>query len=235
MTSPALRALGLASLAVLATACSQDVLEPAPFGPAAAVSTSAWADDFDAWDPARWVAGEHPLGQSMLRPENVSVAGGTLWLRSPAGTRDGAEVRSVDNFEGGTFTARMKCGLPAGAICAFFLYEWVPGNRNDEIDFEILAGTRRLMMTTWQRGRQTNHAEITLPFDPALDFHEYRIEWGSRTVSFVVDGQVMRTFNRRLPSRPMHVFANAWWPTWLSGQPATTDTFLAVDWISVGP
>jgi len=223
----------LALLAVAGSACAPDLAGPDATGfPAASVASASWADDFDGWDAARWVAGDHPLGNSMLRPANVSVAGGMLLLRTPAGTRDGGEIRSVDRYTSGSFTAHVQCGLPVGAICAFFLYEWVTGNRNDEIDIEILAGTRRMMMTTWSRGRQTNHAEIDLPFDPAAGVHAYGIEWSAAAVRFLVDGVAIRTFTRRIPSRPMHVFANAWWPTWLTGTPPAADAFFSIDRIS---
>jgi len=226
----------LVLLAVAGSACAPDVTEPGGYGyPAAAVASTSFVDEFDAWDPSRWIAGDHPLGNSMLRPSNVSVAGGVLLLRTPAGTRDGAEVRSVDRYTSGSFTAHMQCGLPVGALCAFFLYEYVPGNRNDEIDMEILAGTRRMMMTTWSRGRQTNHAEIDLPFDPAAGIHAYVIEWSAGRVRFLVDGVAVRTFTRRLPSRPMYIFANAWWPTWLTGTPPTAEAYLSIDRISAAP
>jgi beta-glucanase (GH16 family) len=227
----------LAGIAIVATsACSPDLIAPDPVaGPAAAVMSTAWVDDFDMWDASRWIAGDHALGLSVLSPANVSVSGGALLLRTPAGTRDGGEIRSVDTYASGSFSARLRCELPVGAICAFFLYEFVTGNRNDEIDIEIPAGTRRMFVTTWVRGRQTNHTALDLPFDPAAGFHEYAIDWSSGRASFLVDGVLVHTFRKRIPSRPMHVFANAWWPVWLSGSPPATDAFLTIDRISFNP
>jgi beta-glucanase (GH16 family) len=222
--------------AAVTTACDRGTpLGPTVEGPAFA-RTSANSllpldEPFDDLDPSVWQAGDHGLGLSWLDPANVSIAGGLLRLTTPAGTQDGAEIASVERAAGGTFEASMRCGLPGGALCAFFLYEGVQGNRNDEIDIEIIAGTRRLLMTTWVRGRQTNHTEITLSFDPAADFHLYGIERGSGEVAFTVDGVRVQRWTRKLPSRAMKLYANAWWPTWLTGPVPTADAHLEIDWI----
>lgn len=222
-------------LAFALAACSGDTLAPASdSGAAFAAVTSVFSDDFNVWDPGRWSAEEHPLGRGWFRPSNVVVSGGLLRLVSPAGTLDGGEIASLGSFGSGTFTARFRCGMPEGTVCAFFLYEGVPGNRNDEIDIEILSGTRTLWVTTWSRGQQTNHAGITLPFDPAGAFHDYTIVYDRRSVAFEVDGAVVAEFTKRLPRKSMRLLANAWWPSWMADSPATADGAMEIDWIVAG-
>lgn len=219
-------------LAVLAVACSDDPIAlPADesAGPGFAVSFAPFSDGFDVFDASRWSAEEHPLGRGWLRSANVSVQSGILRLATPRSTYDGAEVASLERYGAGSFTARMRCALPAGSLCAFFLYEGVPGDRNDEIDIELISGTRTMWMTTWVRGRQTNHAEVTLPFDPAAEFHEYRIDYSSSEVAFRVDGMLHQRWTRKLPRRAMRLLANAWWPTWLSAPMPAQDAFMEID------
>ena len=173
----------LLPFALAVSACANDATAPATDidALAFAAGNSAFTDDFNNWQSGRWSAEEHPLGKGWFRSENVSVGGGILRLTSPAGTTDGGEIASIDRFGNGTFTASMRCGMPAGTLCAFFLYQGVPGNQNDEIDFEVISGTNTLWMTTWSRGVETNHAEVTLPFDPAGAFHEYTIDYQRRS------------------------------------------------------
>lgn len=223
----------LALLVMTASACSDDVIAPADDLEPAFARSASLTDDFDAWDPGVWSAEEHPLGKGWFRAANVSVTGGMLHLTTPAGTYDGGEIASLDRFGGGTFTAVMRCGMPQGTLCAFFLYEGVPGNRNDEIDIEVISGTSTLWVTTWSRGRQTNHLEVTLPFDPAADFHQYTIEYGRKAVAFRVDGNLIATFTSELPHKSMKLLANAWWPTWLNQPPASADASMEIDRIEI--
>lgn len=231
MTRTRFAFLVIVPFTLAAGACASDVTAPAAGGDALAFASaaSAFTDDFNTWQAGRWSAEEHPLGKGWFRAANVSVSGGILGLRSPAGTTDGGEIASFDRFGSGTFTARMRCAMPAGTLCAFFLYEGVPGNRNDEIDFEVISGTRTLWMTTWSRGVQTNHAEVTLPFDPAVAFHEYTIEYERRSVTFHVDGVQRARFTKRLPKKSMKLLVNTWWPTWLSQPVSPFDTYMEID------
>ncbi len=186
-------------------------------------------EEFDPWDPSAWVPGDHPLGKGYLDPGNVSQGAGELLLTIPGGGFDGAEVRSAGRFGYGAYEARLKTPTAPGSISAFFLYELVRKG-NDEIDIEIFNdGSRRIWFTTWVADVETNHTEHLLPFDPAADYHEYRIEWTRGLVRFLVDGVVMETFTQNVPRAKMHVFANAWWPTWLSGTPPASPREMHID------
>ncbi|HEY0038291.1 MAG TPA: glycoside hydrolase family 16 protein, partial [Longimicrobium sp.] len=90
-------------------------------------------------------------------------------------------------------------------------------------------GSRRVMFTTWVAGKTTNTVTHQLPFDPAAGFHEYRIEWSRHEVRFVVDGVVMQVWREGLPTQPMFVMANTWWPTWISGPPLESPQPLQIE------
>ena len=219
-------------LALLSAACTDS---PSPAGPedaarkpAAAAATDV-TEDFDLLDPALWLRGDHVLGRGRLRPENVAAPGGVLTLTLPAGTRDGAEVQSVARHGFGSYAARMRTQHAPGSISAFFLYQGV-ARRNDELDVELFNdGSRRVMFTVWVAGKQTWSATHVLPFDPAADFHEYRIDYAAGRVRFGVDGVPMQEWTARVPRNAMFVMANTWWPVWLDGEVPPADAPLLVD------
>jgi beta-glucanase (GH16 family) len=194
-----------------------------------AVATATAIDEFDPWDPGLWLPGQHALGRGVLQAANVSATSGILALRLPAGTYDGAEIRSRDRRGPGIYEVRMRTPLAPGSLSAFFLYEFAP-RLNDEIDIEILNdGTRRVLLTTWVRGKQTNSVTLVLPFDPATAFHDYRIEYGSARVAFFADGMLLHQFKTKLPRAQLYVMANTWWPTWLAGPQPAADIATEID------
>jgi hypothetical protein len=69
------------------------------------------------------------------------VQGSQLLLRLPAGTLDGGEILSAKRVRYGTFEARVKAAAATGSVTAFFLYEGARSG-NDEIDIELIGGTR---------------------------------------------------------------------------------------------
>ncbi len=188
-------------------------------------------EEFDVWDPSAWIAGDHPLGRGWLDPANVSHESTTLFLALPAGSYDGAEIRSASRVRFRNVEVRLRSPSAPGSISAFFLYELAP-RRNDEIDIEILnegTDSGQILFTTWVGGRQTNHIAKTLPFDPATGFHDYRIEWSRERVRFLVDGGLMQEWTTGVPRDAMYVMSNAWWPTWLSGPTPGTPRLHEID------
>ena len=229
------RALPAPVLVLALLAACQDTSAPLEVDPATPMSAPRMAvvEEFHTWDPALWIAGDHPLGRGLLDPANVAAAGGTLALHLAAGRYDGAEIRSRDRVGHGSYTARLRTPYAPGSLSAFFLYQGVPGDQNDEVDVEIFNdGSRRIMFTVWTAGKEVHNVTRTLPFDPAAAFHDYRIEHASNRVRFVVDGRVMQEWKSRLPRNPMYVMSNAWWPNWLSGPVLSEPLPLLIDRIT---
>lgn len=204
----------------LATTTAFSPLDPA-CSPAATASLdrcsrATYVDDFDVLDESVWVTESHPIGDAWLDAAHATHEPGRLRLTLPGGRYEGAEVRSLRRGRFRDVETRLRVPDAPGALVGFFLYQGVRG-ANDEIDIEILAGSRRIMFTTWSAGVSTNHSSAVLPFDPSEGFHDYRIEWTATRVAFYVDGRLMEEFTAGIPQQPMFVMSNAWWPHWLEG------------------
>src|SRR5215211_3733193 len=116
---------------------------------------AAFTDSFDTFDAQRWVAGQHQLGRSVLTAANVTVANGALGLALPAGTTDGAEIRSTATFTSGVASTRLQVPDAPSSITGFFLY--APPDYASEIDIELYNDPRGLVMfSTYAHGRQTH-------------------------------------------------------------------------------
>jgi endo-1,3-1,4-beta-glycanase ExoK len=201
-----------------------------------ATAASAFDDGFDLFDGARWSKEEHALGRGWFRRENVVAGAGLVQLVHPAGTLDGGEIRSIERYGYGSYEARIRTPYAPGTISAFFLYQHGP--RNDELDIEIFNdGTRRVMFTVWVADRQKYGVTKTLAFDPSAGFHTYRIDWRAGRVEFFVDGVSMQVWSHKknLPTNPMYVMANAWWPVWIGGAPHGTANAMEIDRIAATP
>jgi beta-glucanase (GH16 family) len=70
---------------------------------------------------------------------------------------------------------------------------------------------------------------MALPFDPTIRFHEYRFDYASGSINFYVDGKLMKTWKVGLPSNPVKLYANAWYPNRLAGKKPAKDQYVLVD------
>ena len=218
-------------------ACSDSPFDPGdralpePVAPlAGALNPTSPTEPFDGFNSSFWYRSTHTLGRGPLVPANVTVAASQLRLGVEADGFEGAEIGTLTTFGAGAYAARLRCNAPRGALCAFFFYQPQVGDYADEIDIEILAGTREMWFMTWVRGHRTNHVSRTLTFDPALQAHTYGIVRSGSSVAFYVDGNELARFRRKVPTSRMALLVNAWWPTWLAPAAASTGS-LDVDWI----
>jgi endo-1,3-1,4-beta-glycanase ExoK len=217
--------------AVVALLCAV-VFAATMAAPARSTPPRATTDDFAALDLTRWTPTAHPLGRGTLAPANVAVAGGRLRLGLPAGTTDGAEIRSSAAYRSGSFEARIQAARAPSSLTGFFLY--APPDYASEIDIEILDDpTGTVLFTTYAGGRETHYERRRLGFDPTAAPHDYRIDWSAKSATFAVDGTVLRRFNGGVPTAPMNVYLNAWFPRWLDGVPATAGAATLVDRVTV--
>ena len=157
----------------------------------------------------------HRLGRGRLDPDNIIQEDEIIKIISPANSYQGGEIRTEKYFGYGSYRVEMKTDYAPGSFAAFFLYEDVKGD-NDEIDIEIYNdGSGQIDFVTFTQGEKTNYKIKELPFDPASDYHEYRIDYFPEKILFYVEDELMAAFNSQLPSAKMKVMINHWWPNWL--------------------
>lgn len=191
-----------------------------------------FTDTFDSVNDDRWTPGApHTLGRTEIHPENVTIADGQLRLALPGQRLSGAELRTVATLPTGTSRARIKVADCPDSVTGFFLY--APPDYAHEVDIELYnrpAGHARL--TTYDGGKLTRTAELDLPFDPTADFHDYAIALAADAVEFYADGQLLTAWSGGVPSEPMNLYLNAWYPAWLGGTSTPVDTAVWVDSVS---
>jgi beta-glucanase (GH16 family) len=83
-------------------------------------------------------------------------------------------------------------------------------------------------------GRQTHTETRSLEFDPTATFHTYEIDLARKAVTFRVDGVALRTWKNGVPTAPMALYLNSWFPAWLAGTPSPGAATL-VDRVDVTP
>ena len=237
---PDRRWLLVAALVVTGSCAAPDATAPVALTSAepllGIVAASGFNDDFASLDPARWSIREHPLGRGWFRAANVVSVPGTVQLVHPAGTLDGGEIATVEQYGYGTYEARMRTPVAPGTISAFFLYQG--GEPSDEIDIEIFNdGSRRIMFTVWNAGVEKYNVIKTLPFDPSAAVHSYRIEYARGVVRFSVDGVVYQQWssNKNIPRSAMYLMVNTWWPVWIGGDPLPSDVVLEIESVQAIP
>lgn len=222
-----LAGLGAALLPQFACSGGQAATPPPP--------PSGFVDGFDVLDEDRWSTGEpHTLGRTDIQPGNVHVADGQLRLDLPGNELSGAELRTVSALSPGTSRARIRLANSPDSVTGFFLYS--PPDFAREVDIELYnreAGRARL--TTYSGGALTKTVEVELPFDPTADFHDYAITLYPGNVEFYADGNVLGAWSAGVPSEPMNLYLNAWYPAWLGGSPGSEDTAVLVDSVSFAP
>lgn len=166
--------------------------------------------------PLSFTTPDHQLGRSHIDPANVARRNHTFRLNLPGKTVDGAEIRSALQYSSGVVRARIRVANAPSSLTGFFLY--AAPDYASEIDIEIMNDrTGTVLLTTYAGGRQTNTETRQLGFDPTAAAHRYEIAWGAGQVRFTVDGVTLRTWTSGVPTAPMNLYANAWFPAWLDG------------------
>ncbi|MHB1192164.1 MAG: family 16 glycosylhydrolase [Longimicrobiales bacterium] len=222
------RGPALAGLVALALTCGGDPMEAPPAEEEDVLPPGAVVDELASFDPALWQVMDHALGRGKVAAGNASHGDGKVELRLPAGTFDGGELRSVRRLTHGVVEGRLRAAAAPGAITALFLYQG-RATRNDEVDIELLGGTRTVLFTVWQEDVEVFNRSVTLDFDPSQGFHDYRISWFPDRVEWRVDGTLAMTATGITLGTGLYLYVNAWWPTWLQGGPAATDDRAVVE------
>ncbi|RUS27128.1 concanavalin A-like lectin/glucanase domain-containing protein [Jimgerdemannia flammicorona] len=142
--------------------------------------------------------------------------------KTSEGLADGLAIR-VKAYDGsGTVSG-------GGVAQGFFFYK----DNTNEIDIEILSGDPNSIGGP-DSLHFTNQPGITdapaAGFDPAADFHDYRIDWIPGKSEMWVDGTFRSSHTTGVPTVPGEIIINCWSngdPTWSQGPP-TSDALLRV-------
>ncbi|PPQ71287.1 hypothetical protein CVT24_012341 [Panaeolus cyanescens] len=162
-----------------------------------------------------------------FRRENVRLGDGTLDLHVNAyseadGTLYSAEVLTDDTFKYASVRTVLKSSRTPGVVQGNFFFL----NDNQEIDFEILTSTINTATPCvpagiWAvnqpltPGQSSTSQPILLSFDPADDFHEYRVDWSANATTFYIDGEQRAVLTTNIPTE----FGRWIWNAWSSGDP----------------
>jgi len=211
------------------------------------ISVPLYDEQFNNFNEEYWYKNDYTFlsNRGYFFPKNIYIENSILRLHSPANNYEGAGIESKSAYGYGSYSASIKCPRATGMLCAFFLYQ--PNiealdysrttQRPDELDIEIFAdGSRRVEIVLYSGGQKNHFTPVTLPFDPANSFHEYQIDYYQNEVRFLADKKVLAIYNNLLPSSPLKVMSNFWWPWWMPSAPKNhPDYYMEVDWIKYTP
>ncbi|GLB42282.1 putative glycosyl hydrolases family 16 [Lyophyllum shimeji] len=162
---------------------------------------------------------------------NTNVSGGELAMiltENNGGTR----LSSTRYVHYGTITARLKTGRWGGVVTAFITMSDI----KDEIDWEFpgAATTEGQTNYFWQGVIPSgpNNGQTTKGLsDTYSNYHDYTIDWQPKTLTFSVDGKVVRTINQadtvdksgvsRYPNTPSRIQLSIWPAGIASSAPGT--------------
>ncbi|CAO1947492.1 unnamed protein product [Urochloa humidicola] len=120
----------------------------------------------------------------------------------------GAGFRSKSVYGSGFFHMRMKVpsGYTAGVVTTFYLISQPEDGSRDEVDFEFLGNKAGVPVTlqtnVFVNGRGKREQRLHLWFDPAADFHDYRILWNPFQLVMFVDDTPVRVLRNLTATVP---------------------------------
>jgi hypothetical protein len=166
--------------------------------------------------------------------------------RIEEGTRVGGLVITRERFGAGSYEVRMKnLPLPGGCSCIWNYLE--TDDDYTEIDIEMPANGKAgepdwsnwAGLNTYHPGPEhINEKVLDLGF-PQNDgkFHIYRWDWydgtnGPARVEFYLDGRLLHTSTRNIPTSPARLWVGNWPASW-SGDFQYDTQHLYVDWVRI--
>lgn len=105
---------------------------------------------------------------------------------------------------------------------------------NNSYPVNLVLQSREAAEAGYNAQLTPNFAKVYLPFNPTLDFHEYRIDYMPGRVDFLADGQVLAEMTgSAVPESPGHLALSHWSngnALWSGGPPAA-DATLVVNYV----
>lgn len=104
-----------------------------------------------------------------------------------------------------------------GIVGGIFLYALKPGSTtiHDEVDFELITNQPNGVLTNIYSNEPlgAGHPQfVSYNSGSITDYHTYEIKWQPNKVSWFIDGNLVRTDTRHVPTGPMYFHLNMWVP-----------------------
>lgn len=106
----------------------------------------------------------------------------------------------------------LKSAAGTGIISSFYLQS----DDLDEIDLEWMGTRSQLQSNYFSKGDTSTYdrGEYHDMPDPRADFHNYTLDWNEDTLSWYIDGKLVRTLSKDSPSgypqTPMRIYFGIW-------------------------
>lgn len=128
-----------------------------------------------------------------------------------------SEFQRAGDYGYGRYEVIMRAAAGDGVVSSFFTYTGpYAGDPHTEIDFEFLGRTpTQLHLNYYSEGGVNNPLVVDLWFDTTAAEHLYAFEWLPNSISWFVDGVLVRrvtaeTSSVPLPSFSSRVLASVW-------------------------
>ncbi|KAJ4298021.1 hypothetical protein N0V90_005920 [Kalmusia sp. IMI 367209] len=203
----------------------------------------------DGIDSTKWIVDTRGYGGSVdnpymrqMDPRNVEVVDGLLKLKVPGGQKydaqstvglSSAQIMSTKKFSVGSLEMTVKMSAEDGTCQCGFLY----GSDNNEVDIEYLTRTNVNWAVVQGLGKDQPIQQVDLNVTTAQtdDFHTYKLVRTESKAYFLIDSQLVNTFDKNIPTEPVQVMLAHWTdanPGWTGGPPAK-DAVMSVEKIVV--
>lgn len=190
-------------------------------------NTASFFDPFDTLDPVRWgVSDGYTNGfwqSSSWDRDQVRIENGELVITleadpSQPGRTITGEIFSRELYGYGTYEARVLVPDAPGTVAAMFTYVGpgiVPGELQDEIDFEFLGRNPFAVQTNYFSDGISRGGEfIGFGFDASQTPVDIAFDWSPQALRWYVDGvlehEVLAGPSTPLPDAPGLIFFDLW-------------------------
>ncbi|MFW6153670.1 MAG: glycoside hydrolase family 16 protein [Planctomycetota bacterium] len=221
--------------------------------------SAAFRDDFDpGWEQRQtaWRVATWKQNGTQMAPERCATDGEGHMVQTvlPGEPYRGGSMQTADEYPYGRWTARLRPSSVPGVLNSMFTMDWddhtTPDNEHDgskfEVDIEFLTytfgpDTGEVHLAVHVPEKKGLFVEdVDLDFNPSDAFHQWSIEIAPDRVTWYVDGEVLRTFERpegyAFPPN-YEFFFNSWTdanPNWINGPAEETATY-HIDWVEFEP
>jgi beta-glucanase (GH16 family) len=175
-------------------------------------------------DSSKWIVDTRQYGGAeynpymrKMDPENVKVEDGLLKLTVPGGQKydpksqiglSSAQIMTTKKISVGSLEMKVKMSSVEGTCQCGFLY----GADNNEVDMEYLTRTKVSWAVVQPLGREQpiQQVDLNVTTDQTDGWHTYKLVRTENKAFWIVDGQLVNTFNKGIPTEPVQMMVAHW-------------------------